>query len=149
MHTRPLRFSEEIRRCLSLFLFRGGGAALVTKHRFTITHVRVSPDLRIADIYIECPRKVEKKVINTLVGLVPDMMDVIAREVYARRLPRLRFHRDNAQDNARHIDTILSRDRVRRDLAAAPQTASKQDISDQNGLEDARGGARANRSGSG
>ncbi len=130
---RQLRVGEELRHALSRILARGElrDPALADLN-LTVTEVRVSPDLKNATAYV-VPLGgggLEAAVValNHAGGFFRSRL---AREVALRHAPRVAFAADRSFDEARRIDAILERPRVRRDLAghARPDEAG----SDQSG----------------
>ena len=116
---RQLRVGEELRHALSRILGRGElrDPALADLN-LTVTEVRVSPDLRSATAYV-VPLGgggLEAAVValNRAGGFFRSRL---AQEVALRHAPRIAFAPDRSFDEARRIDEILERPRVRRDLA--------------------------------
>ncbi len=116
---RQLRVGEELRHALSRILARGElrDPALADLN-LTVTEVRVSPDLRSATAFV-VPLGgggLEAAVValNHAGGFFRSRL---AQEVALRHAPRIAFAPDRSFDEARRIDEILERPRVRRDLA--------------------------------
>ena len=115
---RQLRVGEELRHALSHILARGElrDPALADLN-LTVTEVRVSPDLRNATAYV-VPLgggglETAVAALNHASGFFRSRL---AREVALRHAPRIAFAPDRSYDEARRIDKILQRPRVRRDL---------------------------------
>ena len=116
---RQLRVGEELRHALSRILARGElrDPALADLN-LTVTEVRVSPDLRSATAFV-VPLGgggLEAAVValNHAGGVFRSRL---AQGVALRHAPRIAFAPDRSFDEARRIDEILERPRVRRDLA--------------------------------
>ncbi|MCB0258557.1 MAG: 30S ribosome-binding factor RbfA [Calditrichaeota bacterium] len=75
----------------------------------TITHVKMSPDLRIASIYFTAfgDAAVAKKSLNALERAKNFIRNEIAPELKMRFLPELRFFVDDTQEYARQIGRLL------------------------------------------
>ncbi len=115
---RQLRVGEELRHALSHILGRGElrDPALADLN-LTVTEVRVSPDLKNATAYV-VPLgggglEAAVAALNRAGGFFRSRL---AREVALRHAPRIAFAPDRSFDEARRIDAILERPRVRRDL---------------------------------
>lgn len=82
----------------------------------TIVSVKMSPDLRIAKVYVSIYRSatdpdIQVKRMNTH---APELRRELASRINSMRfLPELRFYRDDTLDAVEHIDKLL--DQVRRD----------------------------------
>ncbi len=117
---RQLRVGEELRHALSRILARGElrDPALADLN-LTVTEVRVSPDLKNATAFV-VPLgggglEAAVGALNRAGGFFRSRL---AQEVALRHAPRIAFAPDRSFDEARRIDEILERPRVRRDLAA-------------------------------
>ncbi len=116
---RQLRVGEELRHALSRILARGElRDPAFADLNLTVTEVRVSPDLGNATAYV-VPLGgggLEDAVaaLNRAGGFFRSRL---AQEVALRHAPRIAFAPDRSFDEARRIDKILERPRVRRDLA--------------------------------
>ncbi len=116
---RQLRVGEELRHALSRILTRGElrDPALADLN-VTVTEVKVSPDLKNATAFV-VPLgggglEVAVVALNRAGGFFRSRL---AQEVALRHAPRIAFVPDRSFDEARRIDEILERPRVRRDLA--------------------------------
>ncbi len=116
---RQLRVGEELRHALSRILSRGElRDPALAGYNLTVTEVRVSPDLMSATAFV-VPLGgggLEPAVaaLNRAAGFFRSRL---AREVRLRNTPRIAFAADRSFDQGARIDEILSRPRVRRDLA--------------------------------
>ncbi|MBY0431016.1 MAG: 30S ribosome-binding factor RbfA [Rhodospirillales bacterium] len=118
---RSLRVGEELRHALAQILERGDiRDPDVAGHAITVTEVRISPDMRNATIYV-VPLG-GSDTVTVLAGLKrvrAYLRHEAARLVTLRHMPELWFEADTSFDYASHIDTILHRPEVARDLEAA------------------------------
>jgi ribosome-binding factor A len=116
---RQLRVGEEVRHALARILARGmlrdPGLEGVT---VTVTEVRMSPDLRHAQVYITPLGGGPKTaVLEALTRARPFLRRQIARAIELRNVPNMDFVADGTFDQARHIETLLADPLVARDLA--------------------------------
>ncbi len=115
---RQLRVAEEIRHVLAgLFArteFRDPELAGVI---ITVTEVRISPDLKHATVFVtRLGRSDVDKSLPALKRVAPFLRSQIAHEIRLRVAPELSFQCDTAIDYAMHIDEILHKPEVARDL---------------------------------
>jgi ribosome-binding factor A len=134
---RQLRVGEELRHALSHILARGElrDPALADLN-LTVTEVRVSPDLKGATAFV-VPLgggglEAAVAALNRASGFFRSRL---AQEVALRHAPRIAFAPDRSFDEARRIDEILERPRVRRDLAGRtrPDEAGDDEAGDGHG----------------
>jgi ribosome-binding factor A len=115
---RALRVGELIRHALSDMLTRGDVHDPVLEgHLVTIPEVRMSPDLRLATVYV-MPlggRDVEA-VIEALEHNKRYLRGEIAHRVNLKFAPDLRFRADERFDEAERIEKLLRTPAVQRDL---------------------------------
>ncbi len=117
---RQLRVGEELRHALSRILTRGElrDPALADLN-LTVTEVRVSPDLKNATAFVVplggSGLDAAVAALNRAGGFFRSRL---AQEVALRHAPRVAFAPDRSFDEARRVDEILERPRVRRDLIA-------------------------------
>jgi ribosome-binding factor A len=115
---RALRVGELVRHALSDMLTRGDVHDPVLEGRLiTVPEVRMSPDLRLATIYV-MPlggRDVEA-VIEALDRNKRYLRGEIARQVNLKFAPEIRFHVDERFDEAERIEKLLRTPAVQRDL---------------------------------
>lgn len=126
---RQLRVGEELRHRLAALLERGALRDPVLRGRsFTVTEVRVSPDLRNATVYVLPLGGVwDDGVLDALDRAAPFLRSEMGRDFHMKYLPRLRFARDASYDEAERIDRLLRSPKVARDLEGAGQAASEDD----------------------
>jgi ribosome-binding factor A len=90
---------------------------VIEGHMITVPEVRVSPDLRLATIYV-MPlggRDIEK-VIEALDRNKRFVRGEIGRRVNLKFAPEIRFHVDERFDEAERIEKLLRTPAVQRDL---------------------------------
>jgi ribosome-binding factor A len=120
---RQLRVSELIRHALAEMIQRGDiNDEVLASHIVTIPDVRLSPDLKLATVYIiPLGGKDEKPVIAALERHKGYLRGEIAHRVNLKYAPDLRFRRDETFDEADRINRLLRTDAVQRDLSKARQ----------------------------
>jgi ribosome-binding factor A len=115
---RQLRVGELIRHELADMLSRGDiHDPVIEGHLITVPEVRISPDLRLATIYV-MPlggRDIEK-VIEALDRNKRFVRGEIARRVNLKFAPEIRFRADERFDEAERIEKLLRTPAVQRDL---------------------------------
>jgi ribosome-binding factor A len=115
---RQLRVGELIRHALAEILSRGEiHDPVIEAHMITVPEVRLSPDLRLATIYImPLGGRDEQKVLDALEANKRYMRGEIARRINLKFAPEIRFHIDDRFDEAERIEKLLRTPEVRRDL---------------------------------
>ena len=116
---RQLRVGELIRHELAAMLSRGDvHDPVIEAHMITVPEVRMSPDLRLATIYIvPLGGRDEKDVLEALDRNKRYLRGEIARRVNLKFAPEIRFRIDERFDEAERIEKLLRTPDVRRDLA--------------------------------
>jgi ribosome-binding factor A len=116
---RQLRVGELIRHELASMLSRGDvHDPVIEGHMITVPEVRMSPDLRLATIYImPLGGRDEKDVLAALDRNKRYVRGEIARRVNLKFTPEIRFRIDERFDEAERIEKLLRTPDVRRDLA--------------------------------
>ncbi len=116
---RQLRVGELIRHALAEMLVRGEiYDDVLASHVVTIPEVRMSPDLRLATIYVmPLGGKDVKPVLTALERHKKYIRGEIAHAVNLKFAPDIRFMRDESFEEAERIDRLLASDKVRKDLA--------------------------------
>jgi len=110
---------EELRHALADIVARGGLSRdpALDGLILTITEVRVTPDLRTATVFVRAlGHKDESGLAKALAANVKWLRAEIAKRVRLRAVPELRFRTDESFDTASHIDALLRRPDVARDL---------------------------------
>ena len=115
---RQLRVGELIRHALAGMLTRGEiYDDVLASHLVTIPEVRMSPDLRLASIYVmPLGGKDLKPVLAALERNKKHIRSEIAHEVNLKFAPDIRFMADETFDEASRIERLLASDKVRKDL---------------------------------
>jgi ribosome-binding factor A len=115
---RQLRVGELIRHALSEMLTRGDiHDEVLTSHVVTIPEVRMSPDLRLATIYVvPLGGKDVEPVLAALERHKRFVRGQIARAVNLKFAPDIRFMRDESFEEAGRIERLLHSPGVRRDI---------------------------------
>jgi ribosome-binding factor A len=115
---RQLRVGELIRHELAAMLTRGEiHDPVIETHMITVPEVRMSPDLRLATIYVMPLGGHDAK--NVLAALERNKRFVrgeIARRVNLKFAPEIRFRVDERFDEAERIEKLLRTPVVQRDL---------------------------------
>jgi ribosome-binding factor A len=116
---RQLRVGELIRHELAEMLSRGDiHDPVVEAHMITVPEVRMSPDLRLATIYVmPLGGRDEKEVLDALDRNKKYVRGEIARRVNLKFAPDIRFRIDERFDEADRIEKLLRTPAVQRDLA--------------------------------
>ncbi len=115
---RSLRAGELVRHAMAEILTRGEvHDPVIEAHLITVPEVRMSPDLRIATVYI-LPLRGEDNaaVLAALDRNKRHLRAEIARRVNLKFAPDIRFRIDERFDEAERIDRLLRTPQVRRDL---------------------------------
>ncbi len=114
---RQLRVGELIRHALAEMLSRGDiHDDVLASHVITVPEVRLSPDLRLATIYVmPLGGKDLKPVLAALERHKKYIRGEIAHTVNLKFAPDIRFMADETFDEAARIDQLLASDKVRKD----------------------------------
>jgi len=115
---RQLRVGELIRHTLADMLSRGDvHDPIIEAHTITVPEVRMSPDLRLATIYIiPLGGRDRDKVLDALETNKRYMRGEIARRINLKFAPDIRFRIDERFDEAERIEKLLRTPAVQRDL---------------------------------
>jgi ribosome-binding factor A len=116
---RQLRVAEEIRHALAtIFAREEFRDPALHELRVTVTEVRASPDLKHMTAFVAALGKdLTKDQLAALKRVSPFLRREIAKSVRLRYAPDLHFQPDTALDYAMHINEVMHRPEVRRDLA--------------------------------
>ena len=116
---RQLKVGEIIRHALADIFFRGEIVdEVLSRHSITVPEVRMSPDLKLATVYVlplgggeadEAVAHLEKHK-RYLRGL-------LAKRVSMKFMPELRFKVDTSFERSARIDELLASPKVARDLS--------------------------------
>jgi ribosome-binding factor A len=129
---RMLRVAELVRHAMAQMLSRGDIAdPVLEKHVVTVSRVKMSPDLKLATVYVmPLGGKAEPEIIAALDRHKKFLRGEIAHEVNLKFAPEIRFRIDDSFDTVSRIDAILNSDRVKRDLEAADDKDAPDDAQD-------------------
>jgi ribosome-binding factor A len=115
---RSLRAGEVIRHAMADILSRGDiHDPVLQTHLITVPEVRLSPDLRLATIYVMPLGGQDKtKVLAALERNQKFLRGALARRVSLKFAPDIRFRIDESFDEADRIEKLLRSPDVKRDL---------------------------------
>jgi ribosome-binding factor A len=115
---RQLRVGELIRHAVADMFSRGDiHDPVIEAHMITVPEVHMSPDLRLATIYImPLGGRDAEDVLGALENNKRYMRGEIARRVNLKFAPEIRFRIDERFDEADRIDKLLRTPEVQRDL---------------------------------
>lgn len=115
---RQLRVGELIRHALAEMLARGEvHDDVLSAHVVTVPEVRMSPDLRLASIYVmPLGGKDVQAVVVALDRNKKFIRAEIARAINLKFAPDIRFLADETFDEAQRIERLLASDKVRQDI---------------------------------
>ena len=116
---RQLRAGELVRRALSDVVARGTiRDPELAERSFSITEVRMSPDLRHATCFVAPLGKGDAAALAAALTRVRAWLrGQLSKEVTFKFMPDLTFEPDTSFDNAEMIDRLLHRPEVARDLS--------------------------------
>jgi ribosome-binding factor A len=115
---RQLRVGELIRHELAALFARGEvHDPVLEAHLITVPEVRMSPDLRLATVYVmPLGGRDEKPVLEALERNKRYVRGEIARRVNLKFAPEIRFRIDERFEEAERIEKLLRTPEVQRDL---------------------------------
>jgi ribosome-binding factor A len=115
---RQLRVGELVRHAVADMLSRGDiHDPVIEAHMITVPEVRMSPDLRLATVYVmPLGGRDTQKVIEALENNKRYMRGEIAHRVNLKFAPDIRFRIDERFDEAERIAKLLRTPAVQRDL---------------------------------
>ncbi len=115
---RQLRVGELVRHALADILSQGVvHDEVLERHVITVPEVRMSPDLRLATIYVMPLGGFDRdEVLRALDAHKKFLRGEIAHRINLKFAPDVRFRIDDTFDEAARIDELLKRPEVRRDL---------------------------------
>jgi ribosome-binding factor A len=128
---RQLRVGELIRHELAEMLSRGDiHDPVVEAHMITVPEVRMSPDLRLATIYVmPLGGRDATDVVAALERNKRYVRGEIARRVNLKFAPEIRFRVDERFDEAERIEKLLRTPVVQRDLKSEQESGDEKDES--------------------
>jgi ribosome-binding factor A len=112
-----LRIGELIRHKLAEMLSRGEiHDDVLASHVITIPEVRMTPDLKLATVYVMPLGGTDvKPVVEALLRNKKYIRAEVAHTLNLRYAPDLRFREDETFEEATRIDRLLDSEKVRRD----------------------------------
>ena len=115
---RMLRVGEMIRHKIAEMLIRGDvHDDVLAAHSITIPEVRISPDMKLATVYVmPLGGKSVKPVIEALTRHKKYIRTQVAQTLDLRYAPDLRFREDETFEEATRIDRLLDSPKVRQDI---------------------------------
>ena len=115
---RLLKVGEQVRHVLSELLTRQEvHDEVLTAHSVSVTEVRMSPDLRLATVFVKpLMGSNEEAVVKALRTNTAFFQREVAQRLKLRFAAKLKFVPDESFDVAGHIEQLLSDPRVARDL---------------------------------
>jgi ribosome-binding factor A len=115
---RMLRVGELIRHRIAELLARGElHDAVLASHVITIPEVRLSPDLKLATVYVmPLGGNDVKPVVEALARNKKYLRAAVAAALNLRYAPDLRFKEDKTFEEATRIDRLLDSPKVRQDI---------------------------------
>jgi ribosome-binding factor A len=118
---RALRAGEVIRHAIADILSRGEVHDPVLEgHMITVPEVRMSPDLKLATIYVmPLGGRDEQAVLDALERNKRFLRGEIAHRVNLKFAPEIRFRLDERFDEAERVQKLLRTPQVKRDLKGA------------------------------
>lgn len=116
---RMLRVGELIRHVMAELLSRGAIAdPVLESHVITVPEVRMSPDLKLATVYVmPLGGRDVKPVVDALERHKKTLRAEMAHKVNLRFAPDVRFRVDESFEKSSRIDRLLDSPEVKRDLA--------------------------------
>ncbi|PCH81595.1 MAG: ribosome-binding factor A [Hyphomicrobiales bacterium] len=129
---RQLRMGELVRHALSEVLQRGELRDPVLHDKMImLPEVRMSPDMRYATIYaLPVGSDNAEEVVKALNRSSRFLRGQLGRMIEAQFVPELKFLKDGSYDEASHIDELLNRPEVLRDLANDKSSITDPDVED-------------------
>jgi ribosome-binding factor A len=115
---RLLKVGEQVRHVLSELLLRQEvHDEVLTAHSVSVTEVRMSPDLRLAKVYVKPLLGAnEDEVLKALRTNTAYFQREVAGRLKLRNAAKIRFMADETFDEAHRIERLLADPRVVRDI---------------------------------
>ncbi len=115
---RQLRVGELVRHAMAEIVSRGDlNDDFLSRVFITFPEVRMSPDLKIATIFVTVhAEKDEKPVVKALAGHRGMIRSEIAKRVNLKFAPDVRFIIDDRLDDVARVEAILRSPEVQRDI---------------------------------
>jgi ribosome-binding factor A len=104
---RPERVGHLVQAELAALFLRGTNDPRL--HDVAVTEVRMSPDLRVARVYVRTLASVADRdaTLRALGRAAPFLRGAVGRALGLRVAPELRFEYDTTPDTARRLDDLL------------------------------------------
>ena len=109
---RQKQVGELIRRYFSTILTEEGSLIYGRDKLVTVTNVRMTPDLLLANIYISVyGTELKQEVILELEDNIQHLSQSLVRKIgkQLRRMPEIRFHLDDTVDEMYRVANLLNR----------------------------------------
>lgn len=108
---RMLKVAEGIKRFLASVFQQGDfHNPEIERYNVTVTEVRVSPDLKLAKVYVfPFGQKLSAELIEMLNREKPALRKKMAKALYLKYVPEIAFVPDNSFDQAQNIEGILNK----------------------------------------
>ena len=115
---RQLKVGEMIRHALAEIFARGAIADdVLNRHSLTVPEVRMSPDLKLATVYVMTLGGGEaEEAVAHLDKHKRYLRGLLAKRISVKFMPELRFKVDTSFEAASRIDELLASPKVARDL---------------------------------
>ena len=115
---RQLKVGELIRHALADIFFRGEVIdEVLSRHSLTVPEVRMSPDLKLATVYVLPLGGGEAgEAVAHLNKHKRFLRGEVAKRISIKFMPELRFKVDTTFESSRRIDELLASPKVARDL---------------------------------
>jgi ribosome-binding factor A len=115
---RQLKVGEMIRHALADIFFRGEIVdTVLDRHSITVPEVRMSPDLKLATVYVLTLGGSEAdEAVAHLEKHKRYLRGLLAKRVSMKFMPELRFKVDTSFEKSARIDELLASPKVARDL---------------------------------
>lgn len=115
---RQLKVGEMIRHALAEIFARGAIADdVLNRHSLTVPEVRMSPDLKLATVYVRTLGGGEaEEAVAHLDKHKRYLRGLLAKRISVKFMPELRFKVDTSFEAASRIDELLASPKVARDL---------------------------------
>lgn len=120
---RQLRVGEIVRHAVAELLAQGAvHDAALEGHIITVPEVKMSPDLKLATVYVmPLGGRDTEVVLKALAQNKPFIRSAVARRVNLKFAPDLRFRIDERFDEAERIEKLLRTPAVQRDIQTDSQ----------------------------
>ena len=115
---RQLRAGELVRRAVSDILMEGQvHDPALREVSVTVSEARMSPDLRHATVFVSALKTADPEAIAAVLNRASGFIQKqLGDQLDLKFTPKLKFLADDRFDEASHIDEILDRPGVKRDL---------------------------------